>query len=147
MNRTLAKEIRKDAVLHCAALSYVKGSVLTFQKPMRCNSGKALATPEADQERGRDRPEPLAEFKDGGSPEWRLPVLALISALVSVGFGSGVVPPSSLVFVGAVDSPLHGVSGVVSGVTVTLGCAPVGRVSRVQPADSSADIICGSLSS
>lgn len=101
---------------------------------MRCNFGKALVTPEADKERGRDQPEPLAEFKDGGSPQWRLPVLALISVLVSIGFGSG----GPALFLGfrrrrrfpAAWSERRGVGrhGVA-------GLCPVGHVSRVQPVE------------
>src|SRR5208283_5852686 len=69
---------------------------------------------------GRSRVEvvPLRASVPRRQSQRRLPVLVLIAALA--GFGFDTVPPSFWEFGGALDPPLHGVSGVVSGVTVTL---------------------------
>jgi hypothetical protein len=53
----------------------------------------------------------------------RLPFFIFTLALVLLGFGFGLAPPFFCALVGAVASPLQGVSGVASGVTATLGCA------------------------
>ena len=59
----------------------------------------------------------------GARRQRRLVLLVFVPALVLLSLGFGVVLPFFVVFDGAVAPPLHGVSGVVSGVTVTLGFA------------------------